>query len=251
MCGIIGYIGKRKPEEVLLNGLKKLEYRGYDSAGMALFNKDIQMIKSVGKISNLEDKLNKTDLIDSNIGIAHTRWATHGKPTEVNAHPHRIGKITLVHNGIIENASELKKELEGEGVKFNTTTDTEVVAALINYYYEKNMVDAIEKAISRIKGSYALAIICDDDKDKLYAVRCESPLILGVGDKEFFVTSDIGAILDYTKKYVLLGENEIVTLTRKDFKIEKNHKKVKRKVNISNLTSEDTSLNGYDHYMMK
>ncbi len=251
MCGIIGYIGKRKPEEVLLNGLKKLEYRGYDSAGMALFNKDIQMIKSVGKISNLEDKLNKTDLIDSNIGIAHTRWATHGKPTEVNAHPHRIGKITLVHNGIIENASELKKELEKEGVKFNTTTDTEVVAALINYYYEKNMVDAIEKAISRIKGSYALAIICDDDKDKLYAVRCESPLILGVGDKEFFVTSDIGAILDYTKKYVLLGENEIVTLTRKDFKIEKNHKKVKRKVNISNLTSEDTSLNGYDHYMMK
>ena len=251
MCGIIGYIGKRKPEEVLLNGLKKLEYRGYDSAGIALFNKDIQMIKSVGKISNLEDKLNKTDLIDSNIGIAHTRWATHGKPTEVNAHPHRIGKITLVHNGIIENASELKKELEGEGVKFNTTTDTEVVAALINYYYEKNMVDAIEKAIARIKGSYALAIICDDDKDKLYAVRCESPLILGVGDKEFFVTSDIGAILDYTKKYVLLGENEIVTLTRKDFKIEKNHKKVKRKINISNLSSEDTSLNGYDHYMMK
>ena len=251
MCGIIGYIGKRKPEEVLLNGLKKLEYRGYDSAGIALFNKDIQMIKSVGKISNLEEKLNKTDLIDSNIGIAHTRWATHGKPTEVNAHPHRIGKITLVHNGIIENASELKKELESNGVKFNTTTDTEVVAALINYYYEKNMVDAIEKAISRIKGSYALAIICDDDKDKLYAVRCESPLILGVGDKEFFVTSDIGAILDYTKKYVLLGENEIVTLTRKDFKIEKNHKKVKRKVNISNLTSEDTSLNGYDHYMMK
>ncbi len=134
MCGIIGYIGKRKPEEVLLNGLKKLEYRGYDSAGMALFNKDIQMIKSVGKISNLEDKLSKTDLIDSNIGIAHTRWATHGKPTEVNAHPHRIGKITLVHNGIIENASELKKELEKEGVEFNTTTDTEVVAALINYH---------------------------------------------------------------------------------------------------------------------
>ena len=253
MCGIIGYIGKKKPEVVLLNGLKKLEYRGYDSAGIALFNEDVQIIKSVGKISNLEDKIAKSDLINANVGIAHTRWATHGKPTEVNAHPHCVGKITLVHNGIIENASELKKQLLVKGVEFKSTTDTEVVAALINYHYSKlhDMVKAIERAVSKIKGSYALAIINSDISNTLYAIRCESPLILGIENNGYFVTSDIGAILDYTKKYVLLGENEIVTLTNKSYKIEKNNKRVKRKVNISSLNSEDTSLNGYDHYMMK
>lgn len=250
MCGIIGYIGKRKPEEVLIDGLKKLEYRGYDSAGIALKGNDIQIIKSVGKISNLEDKINNSNLIDSNIGIAHTRWATHGEPTEVNAHPHTIGHITLVHNGIIENAKELKEKLQAEGIKFNTSTDTEVIAALIDYYYNGNMKDAIEKAIKELKGSYALALINNDD-DKLYAVRCESPLILGIGDNEYFVTSDIGAILPYTNKYVLLGEDEIVTLSKDNYVIEKDDTKVFRKVEISNLSIEDTSLNGYDHYMMK
>ena len=127
MCGIIGYIGQRRPEEILIDGLKKLEYRGYDSAGIALKGNEIEVIKSVGKISNLEDKIKNTNLIDSNIGIAHTRWATHGEPTEVNAHPHTIGKVTLVHNGIIENAKELKEKLQSEGIKFNTSTDTEVI----------------------------------------------------------------------------------------------------------------------------
>ena len=250
MCGIIGYIGHRKPEKVLIDGLKKLEYRGYDSAGIALKGNTMQEIKSVGKISNLEEKINNTNLIDSNIGIAHTRWATHGEPTEVNAHPHTIGKITLVHNGIIENAKDLKDELSKQGVKFNTSTDTEVIAALINKYYKDNMVEAIEKAINELKGSYALAII-NEDEDKLYAVRCESPLILGIGEDEYFVTSDIGAILPYTNKYVLLGENEIVTLTKDGYNIVKEDTKVFRKVEVSNLTLEDTSLNGYDHYMMK
>ena len=249
MCGIIGYIGKNNPVDYLINGLKKLEYRGYDSAGIALKNDNIQIIKSVGKISNLEEKVNNTDLIDSNIGIAHTRWATHGEPTEVNAHPHQIGKITLVHNGIIENAKELKDKLISEGVKFNTNTDTEVMAALINKYYEGNMNEAISKAIKEVKGSYALAILSDDDK--LYAVRCESPLILGIGNNEYFVTSDIGAILEYTNKYVLLGENEIVTLTKEGYSIEKDNKPIDRKVETSTLTLEDTSLNGYDHFMMK
>ena len=251
MCGIIGYIGKNNPIEFLINGLKNLEYRGYDSAGIALKNdNEIQIIKSVGKISNLEEKVNNEKLIESNIGIAHTRWATHGEPTEVNAHPHRVGKITLVHNGIIENAKELKDELISSGVKFNSNTDTEVIAALINNYYESDMKEAITKAIKRLKGSYALAIISEDD-DKLYAVRCESPLILGIGDSEYFVTSDIGAILSYTNKYVLLGENEIVTLTKDNYKIEKDNKPVEREVQISSLTSESTSLNGYDHFMMK
>ena len=221
MCGIIGYIGKQNPIDILINGLKNLEYRGYDSAGIALKNdKEIQMIKSVGKISNLEEKVNNEKIIDCNIGIAHTRWATHGEPSEVNAHPHKIGKITLVHNGIIENAKELKDELISEGVKFNSSTDTEVIAALIDYYYESDMKEAINKAIKRLKGSYALAIISEDE-NKLYAVRCESPLILGIGDNEYFVTSDIGAILSYTNKYVLLGENEIVTLTKDNYSIEK------------------------------
>ena len=250
MCGIIGYIGNKRPEKILIEGLKKLEYRGYDSAGIALFNNDVQIIKSLGKISNLEDKINNTDLIDSNIGIAHTRWATHGEPSEVNAHPHRIGHITLVHNGIIENAKELKEDLQEKGVKFNTNTDTEVIAGLIDYYYKGNTKEALEKAIKDLKGSYALAII-NDEEDKLYAVRCESPLILGIGDNEYFVTSDIGAILPYTNKYVLLGKDEIVTLTKNDYVIEKDDTKVYRKVETSTLTLEDTSLNGYDHYMMK
>ena len=250
MCGIIGYIGNKRPETILIDGLKKLEYRGYDSAGIALFNNEVQIIKSLGKISNLEDKINNSDLIDSNIGIAHTRWATHGEPSEVNAHPHRIGHITLVHNGIIENAKELKENLQEKGVKFNTNTDTEVIAGLIDYYYKGNTKEAIEKAIKDLKGSYALAII-NDEEDKLYAVRCESPLILGIGDNEYFVTSDIGAILPYTNKYVLLGKDEIVTLTKDNYVIEKDDIKVYREVEESTLTLEDTSLNGYDHYMMK
>ena len=250
MCGIIGYIGSKRPEKILIEGLKKLEYRGYDSAGIALKGNIVDVVKSVGKISNLEEKINNTTLIDSNIGIAHTRWATHGEPTEVNAHPHTIGKITLVHNGIIENAKELKEKLEKKGVKFNTSTDTEVIAALIDYYYDDNMEEAIEKAINELKGSYALAII-NEDEDKLYAVRCESPLILGIGEDEYFVTSDISAILPYTNKYVLLGENEIVTLTKEGYNIVKEDTKVFRKVETSNLSLEDTSLNGYDHYMMK
>lgn len=250
MCGIIGYIGKRNPIEILIEGLKKLEYRGYDSAGIALKGNDIEVIKSVGKISNLEDKINNSNIIDSNIGIAHTRWATHGEPTEINAHPHTIGNITLVHNGIIENAKELKEKLQNKDIKFNTNTDTEVIAALIDYYYEDNTKEAIEKAIKDLKGSYALAII-NKNEDKLYAVRCESPLILGIGEEEYFVTSDIGAILPYTKNYVLLGENEIVTLSKDNYIIEKDDTKVFRKVEISNLSIEDTSLNGYDHYMMK
>ena len=251
MCGIIGYKGKKHPKDILINGLKNLEYRGYDSAGVALKNDDtIQIIKSVGKISHLEEKLNNEELIDCNLGIAHTRWATHGEPNESNAHPHRVGKITLVHNGIIENAGVLREQLQKEGVKFNSNTDTEVAAAIINKYYTGDMEKALNKAIKEIKGSYALAILCEDD-DKLYAIRCESPLILGVGKDEYFVTSDIGAILKYTRDYVLLGENEIVVIDNKGYKITKNNKVVKREVLTSKLTNEATDLCGYDHYMMK
>jgi len=250
MCGIIGYKGKNNVIDVLISGLKKLEYRGYDSSGIALKGQGIQIIKSVGRISDLENKVNSTELIKTDMGIAHTRWATHGEVNEVNAHPHRVGKITLVHNGIIENAEELRNELTSKGVKFNSNTDTEVIAALIDSYYENSVEEAIEKAIHDLKGSYALGIICDDS-DKLYAVRCQSPLILGVSDKGTFITSDIGAILKYTNKYSLLGENEIVTIDENGYKLEKDGQEIKREVMTSNLTEEDNDLHGYDHYMLK
>lgn len=251
MCGIIGYIGERNPKEVLLDGLKNLEYRGYDSSGIALKNdKEIQVVKSIGKIKDLEEKLEKTKLIDASIGIAHTRWATHGSVTENNAHPHTIGRVTIVHNGIIENAQELKNKLQKEGIKFNSETDSEVVAALLDYYYDGNPESTIEKTIKDLKGSYALGIIFSD-QDKLFATRCESPLILGVGKNEYFIASDIGAILKYTRDYVLLGKGEIITLTRNGYSIIKDNKNVNREVLHSELKEEDSSKNGYDHYMMK
>ncbi len=250
MCGIIGYKGKDNVIEVLISGLKKLEYRGYDSAGIAVKGDTVQVIKSVGRISDLEEKVNNTKIIDTDMGIAHTRWATHGEVNEDNAHPHRVGKITLVHNGIIENAEELRNQLMSDGVVFNSNTDTEVIAALMNSYYENSMEDAIEKTINDLRGSYALGIICDDS-DKLYAVRCQSPLILGISDNGTFITSDIGAILNYTNKYSLLGENEIVTIDNNGYKIIKNGKEVHRDVMTSDLTDEDNDLHGYSHYMLK
>lgn len=251
MCGIIGYIGKDNPQEILIEGLKKLEYRGYDSAGIALKDgNNIQIIKSVGKISNLEEKIQNEKLLSCHLGIAHTRWATHGIPNEVNAHPHKVGKITVVHNGIIENASELKKELEEKGVSFHSDTDTEVIAALINDYYKDDMEQAIQKATSELKGSYALAILCDDDNN-LYAIRSESPLIFGIGDHDYFVTSDIGAILKYTRKYILLDEKELVIIHEDHYQIKKDGKEVKKDVLTSVLKDEDTELHGYEHYMLK
>ena len=251
MCGIIGYVGKKEVVEVLLDGLKALEYRGYDSAGIALLNKDeVQVIRSVGRISNLEEKIKKEKTIDSNIGIAHTRWATHGGVTEENAHPHKVNKVTIVHNGIIENAKELKDKLINKGYHFNSETDTEVIAALIDSYYKKDPTKAIEKAITELKGSYALGIIFDD-QNKLYATRCESPLILGVADHEYFIASDIGAILKYTRDYVLLGKNEIITIDYNGYSITKDGKNVNRQVLKSELSEESTSKQGYDHYMMK
>jgi glucosamine--fructose-6-phosphate aminotransferase (isomerizing) len=251
MCGIIGYIGKQHPKEVLLEGLKNLEYRGYDSSGIALKNKDeIQIIKSLGKISNLEEKINKEKLIDCNIGIAHTRWATHGVPSEVNAHPHKVGRVTLVHNGIIENADELRKMLKDNGVKFNSQTDTEVACALINYYYEDDIEDSINKAISKIKGSYAFGIITDDTNN-LYAVRKDSPLILGIGEDELFIASDIAAIINYTNKYILLEENEIAILSQDSYKIKKNNKEINKEIKVTDMSVEAKDKCGYDHYMLK
>lgn len=251
MCGIVGYIGFREPKDVLVEGLKTLEYRGYDSAGIALKNDtSVQVIKEVGRISSLEEKINKEKLIDSHIGIAHTRWATHGGVTEVNAHPHTIGRVTLVHNGIIENAMELKKKLSGEGVLFKTETDTEVLTALIDYYYDNDPIMAIERAINDVRGSYALAIVFKD-QDKLFAVRKDLPLIVGYGKDEYFVASDISAIINYTNRYSLLDENEIVTLDFNGISVVKDDKEIKKEILVTELTAESKEKCGYEHYMLK
>ena len=251
MCGIIGYIGTKSPIETLINGLKCLEYRGYDSAGIALKEKDqIEVIKSVGKIVNLEEKLKNQELIPSHLGIAHTRWATHGKPSEKNAHPHTVGNVTLVHNGIIENAEELREKLKKEGVTFNSETDTEVITALINKYYENDPVEAIDKALDEVKGSYALGILFQGSDD-LYAVRKDSPLIVGLGKEENFIASDIAAIIDYTNKYLLLEEREIAHITKDKVTITKDGKTVEKEVQTTNMERDAKDKCGYDHYMLK
>lgn len=251
MCGIIGYIGSKNPVDILVNGLKSLEYRGYDSAGIALRNEeDVQVIKSVGKIKDLEEKLKEEHLITSNLGIAHTRWATHGKPSEKNAHPHTVGKVTIVHNGIIENAEELRDKLQKEGLTFKSDTDTEVIAVLINKYYHNDPEEAISKTIKELKGSYALGIIFAD-KEELYAVRKDSPLIVGVGEHENFIASDIAAIIDYTNKYILLEEKEIAKIDKEKVVVSKNKHEVLKEIKETNLERDAKDKAGYEHYMLK
>lgn len=250
MCGIVGYKGKKNPIDFLIDGLKNLEYRGYDSAGIALKNKDeIQVIRSVGKISKLEEKVNIEELIDSSMGIAHTRWATHGIPSEENAHPHRVGNVTLVHNGIIENASELKEQLVTDGVTFNSQTDTEVACAIINKYYDGDAIKAINEAIKELKGSYALGILFNDS-DKLYAVRKDSPLIIGYGEDEVYIASDIAAIISYTNKYSLLDENEIVEIDSQA-KVFKDGKVIEKEVLVATISADSKDKCGYEHFMLK
>ena len=251
MCGIIGYIGKKQPVNFLLEGLKKLEYRGYDSSGIAIKeNENIQIIRSIGRIKDLENKTKNTKLLNGNIGIAHTRWATHGEPTEENAHPHQVGNVTLVHNGIIENAEELRENLITDGVKFKSETDTEVACAVINKYYEKDPIAAITKALKELKGSYAFGIIFKDS-DKLYAVRKDSPLIIGIGEEENYIASDIAAIINYTNKYILLEDNEIVEITAQEIKTYKDGVEIKKDIQAANITAEEADKGSYKHYMLK
>lgn len=251
MCGIIGYIGEKNPIEILINGLKCLEYRGYDSAGIALKEKNqIEVIKSVGKIVKLEEKIKNKEFLASHLGIAHTRWATHGKPTENNAHPHTVGNVTLVHNGIIENADELREKLQAENIVFKSETDTEVITALINKYYENSPEEAINKAIKEVKGSYALGILFKGNDD-LYAVRKDSPLIVGLGVNENFIASDIAAIIDYTNQYLLLEEAEIAHITKEKVIVTKDNKQIEKEVQITNLKKDAKDKCGYEHYMLK
>ncbi len=251
MCGIVGYIGNNKPIEPLIEGLKKLEYRGYDSSGIAIKEKNnIQIIKSTGRIVELEEKIKNEKLLNSNLGIAHTRWATHGEANEINAHPHKVGKVTIVHNGIIENARDLKNKLVNDNIVFRSETDTEVAAAVINSFYNGDPVHAITRAIKELKGSFAFGIIFED-QDKLYAVRKDSPLIVGVGKKENYIASDIAAIIKYTDKYMLLNDNEVVELTSDNINVYKDEELIEKKIETSQLTIEDANKGSYKHFMLK
>lgn len=221
MCGIVGYIGDEQATPILLEGLKKLEYRGYDSAGIAVLRDgNIEIKKSKGRISVLEEAIKKDDLIGS-VGIGHTRWATHGEPSDNNSHPHlsQSGIIAVVHNGIIENYQPLKKLLVQEGYKFKSETDTEVIANLMEYYYKGDIVETVKKVLDRIEGSYALGVLSKDCPDMIIAAKKDAPLIVGLGKGENFIASDVPAILKHTRDVYFLDDKEIAIIKKDSVKI--------------------------------
>jgi len=254
MCGIVGYIGDKKVAPILINGLKKLEYRGYDSSGVAIFgDNNLDVIKCKGRLSILESKVLE-NMPSGTMGIGHTRWATHGEPNDVNSHPHisNSGKIAVVHNGIIENYLKLKEFLQSQGYDFKSDTDTEVVAHLVEYHYKGNLIEAVIESINEIEGSYALGVICSDCPTEFIAARKDSPLIVGLGKGENFIASDIPAILEYTREIYILEDKEIVHLTKDDVKVYNIHgAEVKKE--IFNVTWDVSSAekSGYEHFMMK
>ncbi len=254
MCGIVGYIGKRNSQEILLEGLKKLEYRGYDSAGVAVYTADgLQIKKAKGRIANLESKLDETPL-NGSVGIGHTRWATHGKPSDVNSHPHTDNsmKFSVVHNGIIENYISLKEELTAKGHTFVSETDTEVISHLIADLYEGDILKAVQKAVKLMTGAFALGVLTEYEPDRLVAVRQASPLIIGIGEGENFIGSDIPAILEYTRNVFILNDGEMALLTRDAVELmtlEGNF--ISREmfhVDWDIVTAEKA---GFDHFMLK
>ncbi|MDD9267054.1 glutamine--fructose-6-phosphate transaminase (isomerizing) [Paenibacillus sp. GCM10023248] len=254
MCGIVGYIGKRNSQEILLEGLKKLEYRGYDSAGVAVYTANgLQIKKAKGRIANLESKLEETPL-NGSVGIGHTRWATHGKPSDVNSHPHTDNslKFSVVHNGIIENYITLKEELMAKGHQFVSETDTEVISHLIADLYEGDILKAVQKAVKQMTGAFALGVLTEYEPDRLVAVRQASPLIIGIGEGENFIGSDIPAILEYTRNVFILNDGEMALLTREGVELmtlEGNF--ISREmfhVDWDIVTAEKA---GFDHFMLK
>ncbi|PBG96519.1 glutamine--fructose-6-phosphate aminotransferase [Clostridioides difficile] len=256
MCGIVGYLGSRKAAEVIVEGLSKLEYRGYDSAGVAVNSsneKELNIRKFKGRLSVLAEDLEKNP-IDGNLGIWHTRWATHGEPSDVNSHPHfnQAKTIAVVHNGIIENYMEIKEELISEGVKFESQTDTEVIAHLVDKYYEGNLLDAVYKTISKLRGAYALGVICKEHGNELVAVRKDSPLVVGVGEGENFIASDIPALLKYTRDVYFLENGEVVHLKDENVTVyDSNRNLVEKEVFHVTWDVEAASKGGYDYFMSK
>ncbi len=254
MCGIVGYLGEGRAVEVLMEGLKRLEYRGYDSAGVALvFRGRLEVVKSVGKIRALEEALGSLEGLDGvSLGIGHTRWATHGKPSEANAHPHVAGPIALVHNGIIENYLELKKELEEEGCTFQSDTDSEVVAQLISRYYQGDLFQAVGRALERLKGAYAIAVVSREEPHTLVGARKDSPLVLGLGEGEYFLASDIPAILPFTRRVMLLENGDRVLISPQGVVVvDGEGKEVHRPVERILWSMAQAEKAGYKHFMQK
>ena len=253
MCGIVGYAGPRDCSEVLVNALRRLEYRGYDSAGIAVFeNNVIKVAKSKGRLDDLVAKMEKEGKPVGHTGIGHTRWATHGEPSDINSHPHSGKRVTLVHNGIIENYKVLKDFLLSKGREFLSDTDTEVVAQLLDYYYEGDPIEAIQKTVKELEGSFALGVVFADFVDTVYAIRRESPLIVGVGDGETFIASDVPAIINYTKNYYLLDYDEIAILTKDGVEFRDEFGTVVTKeLKTADWDMDAAEKGGYEHYMIK
>lgn len=254
MCGIVGYIGERDVTPVLVNGLKKLEYRGYDSAGIAILkDNQISVVKAKGRLANLEEKLSSFKL-NGHIGIGHTRWATHGEPNDINSHPHlsNNGKIAVVHNGIIENYMQLKDFLIGKGYEFVSETDTEVIAQLIEYNYKGDLLKAVMNTMNDVEGAYALGVICSEYPDRFIAARKDSPLIVGLGENENFIASDIPAILEYTRDIYILEDKEVVSVTANGAEIfSLLGERVYRDVFHVDWDVSSAEKGGYEHFMMK
>src|SRR5699024_9908914 len=254
MCGIVCYKGSLDARDVIVEGLEKLEYRGYDSAGLAVIKEgEISLAKKAGRIANLKKELEENPL-SGNIGIGHIRWATHGEASDVNSHPHlsNNGRIAVVHNGIIENYRELKKDLEEEGYIFKSSTDTEVIAVLLEKYYDGNLLEAVKKVKEKLEGSFACGIISADEPDRLIGLRVESPLVVGVMDKEVIMASDIPSLLKYTKDVIYLENGDLIDIKADDFTIyDKDNKKVQREIKEITWSVEAATKSGYDHFMIK
>ena len=266
MCGIVGYVGDRDCADVLVDALSKLEYRGYDSAGLAVRDGEhlAQVVKAKGRLSNLSEKTDSGKALKGTCGIGHTRWATHGEPSQINAHPHVSGncersgsgtvesEVVGVHNGIIENYISLKKKLESKGFEFISETDTEVIAHLFEYYYKGDIMDTMIKVINRVEGSYALGVLCVDYPDQFIAVRKASPMIVGLGDEENFIASDVTAILKHTRDIYYLEDNEIVVLKKDSVKVYNTDKEeVKKEKFTVDWDVSAAEKGGYEHFMMK
>ena len=253
MCGIVGYVGKRNAQNVLLDGLEKLEYRGYDSAGVALaLEGGIRVVKSKGRLAELRKKLELQALAESRCGIGHTRWATHGEPSDVNSHPHSTPRVSIVHNGIIENYGILKERLMAKGYTFESETDTEVLVKLIDNCYEGEPLKALHEALGMVRGSYALAVLFKDFPNTVFAVKRESPLIVGWGEGENFVASDIPALLKYTRKYSVLEEGDLAVVTAGSIQFYNEFAEpVEREVLTADWDMEAAEKGGYPHFMLK
>lgn len=255
MCGIIGYIGDKNVLPILMQGLKKLEYRGYDSAGIAVLDKNnsIKIEKCKGKIKNLEELLKKTNIYGT-IGLGHTRWATHGSPNDINAHPHcsKNSEIVVVHNGIIENYLTIKDILLSRGYQFLSDTDTEVLPHLIQDNYQGDLTEAVRKSLKKVKGSYALGVISTKEPDKIVASKSGSPLVIGIGEREMFIASDIPALLNYTRRVIFLDENEIATIDKNGAHIiNLEGEEIKKEITYIDWDAEMAEKSGYKHYMLK